>query len=124
MDEKSTKGRKVKVAETTLTVRRQFTKPASETTEQDETISVREFSVEPAKVVLEKGLTINLGNYESARITLAITVPCYFEELAEAYDFANDFVLKRLEAEKTDIRESRKHSEDLLQGGSSTSNPF
>lgn len=36
--------------------------------------------------------TVNLGNYNSAKITVGITMPCTLETLAESYDFATSWV--------------------------------
>lgn len=40
--------------------------------------------------------TINLGNYESAKISVGITVPCNKDEINETYDFATDWVSQKL----------------------------
>lgn len=47
-------------------------------------------------VTVEGGRTINLGNYESARIGVSITVPCDPHELGTAYDWASDWVSERI----------------------------
>lgn len=44
-------------------------------------IEVRKFETEPAWVRVNAGVTKNLGNYESLRVDVAITVPCYVEEI-------------------------------------------
>jgi hypothetical protein len=120
--DKAGRSKKTKAQEALLTVRRQFS-GSEEVTEQDATIQVREFHTEPARVSIEKGLTLNLGNYESARVTVAVSVPCYLEELEAAYNFADGFVMKKLEEEREGIREMSK-AKSNGSSSSSESNPF
>jgi hypothetical protein len=47
--------------------------------------------------MVEGGRVLNLGNYESARITVAITVPTTVDQLSEAYEFASDWVSAKIE---------------------------
>jgi hypothetical protein len=57
------------VEESIAVVRRQFLEggePLGPPTETNETIEVHRFVVEPAKIQVGRGLTLNLGNYESA----------------------------------------------------------
>ena len=44
-------------------------------------LEVRKFESEPAYVRVSAGVTKNLGNYESLRVDVAITAPCYPEEV-------------------------------------------
>lgn len=48
-------------------------------------------------IAVEGGRTINLGNYESARIGITITVPCEMDTLTEAYDFATQWISEKIE---------------------------
>ena len=41
--------------------------------------------------------TCNLGNYESAKITVSLYVPCPTEELEETYNFISDWVNGKME---------------------------
>jgi len=50
-----------------------------------EEIEVRAFAVPPCEVHASYGLTLNLGDYESARVEAKIVVPCYYEERFEAF---------------------------------------
>jgi len=50
-------------------------------TKKEKTISVQAFEVDPAYVSWKNGLTLNMGNYESARLDLSVMVPCYTEEI-------------------------------------------
>lgn len=70
-------------------------------------ISVHKFVTEPARVSVEYSLTINLGNYESARVCIGVQVPCYKEEINDAYAFAQSWVEGRVGEEKAAITGSR-----------------
>jgi hypothetical protein len=48
-------------------------------------------------VTVGGGRTLNLGNYESARIEVSITIPCNAKLITEAYDWGTDFVSKKIE---------------------------
>jgi hypothetical protein len=48
-------------------------------------------------LAIEGGRTINLGNYESARIGVTITMPCEKESLEEAYSWATDWISTKME---------------------------
>lgn len=48
-------------------------------------------------ITIEGGRVINLGNYETARIGVSITVPCHPESLNEAYKFGTDWVSARID---------------------------
>lgn len=88
----------------------------------EDKIGVRKFVTEPAKVMAEAGLTMNMGNYESARLSVAVTVPCYQEELDDAYDFAVKWAGDRLSKEVDRVRGVIKSSK--ASGSDSGSNPF
>ena len=68
--------------------------------DQTETLAVHDFLVPPARVGVELGQTINMGNYESVRIAVTCQVPCYREEMPEAYDHVVAFVKNRIAAER------------------------
>ena len=79
---------------------------------KEETLSIQRFVTDPARVSLEMGLTLNLGNYESARISVSVSVPCYREEAHDAYNFARKWVIERVNQERDAIRE--KKDTDIL----------
>lgn len=68
-------------------------------------LNVRSFVVEPARVDIELGRTLNLGSYESARIFVRVSVPCYREEIKEAYEFAHSFAKDRVEESAAKIQD-------------------
>jgi hypothetical protein len=69
-----------------------------------ELLGVHLFQTEPARVAVEMGMTINLGNFESVRISVSLTVPCYSEEKDAAFDYAKKWVEKRTLAEANEAR--------------------
>jgi len=81
--------------------------PSTELVAKNEPITVACFLTEPAKVSVGMGLTLNLGNYESARIDVSLVMPCYREEAEAAYTFARNWVEERLTAEVKDIRANK-----------------
>jgi hypothetical protein len=66
---------------------------------QNKTLSVRKFLVEPSYVRVGAGLTKNMGNYESLRVDVSITRPCYTEEEDDAIATVADKVSVFLEDE-------------------------
>jgi hypothetical protein len=73
---------------------------------EDNMIRVGVFKTVPARVMVTKGLTLNLGSYESARVTVGFESPCYPEEVKEVEACLNEFVEERLKQEVNDIRKS------------------
>lgn len=71
-------------------VNRQYRK--SGVTMMDDTeerrILVDIFQTTPAMVTAGTSLTINLGNYESMKVSVTVSIPCYKEEIHEALDYA------------------------------------
>lgn len=75
--------------------------------EAEDVIAVHKFETEPAKVTVDYALTINLGNYESAKIGVSVTIPCYMEEINSAYEFAQSWAEERLAKERDLITAGR-----------------
>lgn len=75
---------------------------------EEKYLEIRPFVTTPAQVTVAGSRTVNLGNYESAKIHVAVTLPCYKEELKEALDAVTKFV----DAELT----KRLEEADLLRG--------
>ncbi len=71
---------------------------------EDKRIKVGVFQTATAKVSVSKGLTINLGNFESARVTVGLDLPCYVEETKEIEEVVNKMVEDRIQAEVLEIR--------------------
>lgn len=75
-------------------------------TNETEVDEVRRFDTAPAIVRRGYGLTINLGNYESARVSVEVSVPCYVQDLALADEYASAFCEKRIKEEVKSIRKN------------------
>ena len=75
---------------------------------EEELIEVKTFSGVPlATVGFNCRMTLNLGNYESVQIGVIATVPCYKEEMEDAFIAAKKFVDLKLNAEVSAIRDYR-----------------
>ena len=73
-------------------------------TDRDEgRIEVRPFVTPPVYVRVQYGLTLNLGNYESARVEISYSLPCYPAEINDAAEVAGRWVAERIVAEKSSI---------------------
>lgn len=72
-----------------------------------ERMRIRPFVTTPANVSVKAGFTKNMGNYESMRVDIMATFPCYVEEVDEAYEQVKDWVDSRINAE-WDIAEGKK----------------
>lgn len=84
------------VQEATVWVNRTF-KSGGEVVGEDqvqEPIEVRVFQTVPAMVEAKLGRTINLGNYESIRLEVGVSYPCYREEVDDgtALDYVTGIV--------------------------------
>lgn len=62
----------------------------------EKTLKVEKFVTEPASVGLDLGMTLNLGNYESARVSIALRVPCYKEEVNETFEATKKWLEERM----------------------------
>jgi len=76
--------------------------------ETEDVIAVLRFpeGVYPAHVSATMGLTINLGDYESAKISVTTTLPCYAEEIDDAFEAAKNYSGMKMLSEKTFIEDS------------------
>jgi len=61
----------------------------------------RDDMTDKAMIRYAAGATLNMGNYESARIDVELTVPCKLEleAMQKGYEWAKSWVQRRLEAE-------------------------
>jgi hypothetical protein len=67
--------------------------------EKRKSLEVRKFETEPAYVRVNAGVTKNLGNYESLRVDVSLTVPCYVEEIEQVQTRTAELVAKMLDDE-------------------------
>lgn len=70
--------------------------------EQQEVLATVPFppGVEPAYVQVAAGGTYNLGNFESMRLDVSVTLPCLPSDIEETYERASDFVSVKLGEEE------------------------
>lgn len=96
-----------KLAATQAYVTKQFVVGKKEGVPQttEETLAVHRFATDAAKIEVSLGLTLNLGNYESARLSVGMTVPCYKEESDDAFNWAKEWISERLKVEVQNIRD-------------------
>lgn len=68
--------------------------------ESTDTVSVPIFS-NPAHVKVSGSVTKNIGNYESVKVAVEVTLPCHAEgsEIEKAYDIASTFVNHKIQDE-------------------------
>lgn len=62
-------------------------------------LAVHKFVTEPARVRVDLSSTINMGNYESVRVGVAVTLPVYVEEVEQGLDDAQAYAEAHLERE-------------------------
>jgi hypothetical protein len=86
----------------TVITTRHFKGQSEET--ESENILVNKFVTTPASVSVNLGTTINLGDFQSARVGVTVTVPCYVEELEGAYEFAKEFAEAKIEQEVAEVQ--------------------
>lgn len=81
-----------------------------EEAEEGDTLEIQLWPEEArvAKVRATASMTINLGNYESIRISTDAELPCVLEELEDCYKTAREFVDTKLNKEIAEIRDYKK----------------
>ncbi len=67
--------------------------------EKRKVLEIRKFITEPAYVRVNAGVTKNLGNYESLRVDVSLTVPCYVEEMERVQKRTAELVATMLDTE-------------------------
>jgi hypothetical protein len=76
-------------------------------TDKSEQLPMQKFETTPAVVRRSYGMTMNLGNYESARIDVSVDVPCYVEDIHLADEWAANFCEERVKEEVGRVREGK-----------------
>lgn len=68
-------------------------------------VAVPIFATDPAYVRVDGSMTINLGDYNSAKVSVSVSLPCLpvEEEIRRAYDFASSMVDSYLEEEQSKV---------------------
>jgi len=72
---------------------------------EDREIDVNVFQTSTATVAVKKGITKNLGNYESVRVDVMVSCPCYVEEIDSVYEDVNAVVEEMIEEQLRQIGE-------------------
>lgn len=67
--------------------------------DEDLQVKVKLFATQPAQIKYSIGGTVNIGNFESVRVDVSISVPCYREEIDEVFEASRDWADKRLNTE-------------------------
>lgn len=73
----------------------------------EEKIPVRKFETTPAKIKVGLGMTINLQNFESARVDVQVELPCYQEEVNEAIEEAKNLASKKVKQYIIEVKKKR-----------------
>ena len=87
----------------TLTVQSQFeygeARKTPELTHDGNEIEVLTFpdEVEPARASVSLGGTLNMGNYSSVKYNVAVSLPCYSEEIEAALEAAQAIAERKAE---------------------------
>ena len=67
-------------------------------------IEVRTFDAPHATVKTSYGLTLNLGNFESARVDAGVELPCYVEEISKAFQHAWELCQDEIQKQVKSLR--------------------
>ncbi len=70
----------------------------------EEVIDVIDFQAPFSRIRVSEGYTINIGDYQSARIDMSLEVPCYLEQANDAYTAARVFLEEKLKDILKDVR--------------------
>lgn len=87
------------LAERTTTTQLKSTQAETSQEEKLSALVIPE-GAEVAQVKIGVGGTYNLGNYESLRIEVSVTVPCAIEDVDKAVVLASEFVGDKLQEEE------------------------
>jgi len=68
-----------------------------------ERIRVRPFLTNVAVISVKAGVTVNLGNYESGRVDVMLSMPCYVQEVEDVYSQVKDWVDKKVAQEYKEL---------------------
>lgn len=88
-------------------------KPRDEGAATEETLEPREFKGQPSEIFAEFALTMNLGNYESAKVTVGLRVPCSAEDKDADYETIRNWVTERVRKEALLVRGKLKHKSSI-----------
>ena len=99
----------------TISVNRAFVKTGK--TEKNEVLEekmmVHEFASSPAEVGFSLGMTMNIGDFESVRLDISVKMPCYVEEVDDAYVYVQKWAEDRLKTERDAVDLWRNNSRKI-----------
>lgn len=72
----------------------------------EDTIAVQAFQTQPANVSVKAGCTVNMTNYESGRIDIMVSIPCYKEEIDDVFPRVKDWVDERMTKEYQELKKA------------------
>ena len=87
-----------------VTVKQTQVGTVNKDSEEREQIEVSRFVTDPAYVTFACGATLNMGNYQSLRIDVRVSLPCYIEEIDDMYITAKKWVDERLNKELKELK--------------------
>jgi len=72
----------------------------------NEQIEIPKFEGPTAQIGVKGGVTLNVGNFQSVRIDVECSLPCYpvKDSLDECYEFAKKFVEDKMKASIEEVR--------------------
>lgn len=93
------------IAQATVTTTRTAKDPNSMT----DSVDTKQVDVPAihARVSVTAGQTVNMGNYETVRISVSVDYPCALPEVNATYDMLKEFVQTKLGTEVESLREIR-----------------
>jgi len=68
---------------------------------------VLKFESPPCNVGFSLGMTLNLGNYESVKVSVSLNVPCQHAEIDEIFEFAKGWVDDKLTEVRQEIQQTQ-----------------
>jgi hypothetical protein len=83
----------------TVVVTRKYKDGEIASSADSEEIDVGVFGADVAHVTVQRGITRNVGDYESVKLGVSVTLPTYIEEMSEAFTTASSLVGEYLDSE-------------------------
>ena len=80
-------------------------------------VGIPAVGVAMARVATSARMCVNMGNFETVQLEVKIELPCYVEEITDAYKTAKALVDGRLNKEIADIREYRDSRDSMAKKG-------
>jgi len=106
--EQAERTKKIQAKEGSIFIQKQFNRGrvVTEDSHEQRPVAVRHYPAEVplASVSVNGGITVNLGDYNSARIEVGVTLPCVVEELDDAYEAALAMVSQRIEEQEVELK--------------------